>query len=280
MYAPERQAAIAARVGRQARVSVSDLAAEHAVTTETVRRDLAVLERAGALRRVHGGAVSPAALAVPETRVEERDRIASDAKDRIAAAALGQLPPGTTSVALDAGSTTGRLAGLLATSPAALAEGAALVVVTHAVHLAARLVGVPGVELQLVGGRVRPTTQAAVGAEAVRALDDLRVDVAVLGANGFSAEAGFTTPDAEEAAVKRALVRSAGLVVVVADARKAGRQDLHRFARLEEVDVLVTDTALDGPAAGGAPVDDAPGGPASTAELEALRAAGVDLVLA
>jgi len=268
VYAPERQAAIAARVGREVRVSVSDLAAEHAVTTETVRRDLAVLERAGALRRVHGGAVSTAALALPETRVEERDRVASEAKDRIAAAALAQLPPGTTSVALDAGSTTGRLAGLLATSPGALVEGTALVVVTHAVHLAARLVGVPGVELQLVGGRVRPTTQAAVGADAVRALDDLRVDVAVLGANGFSAGSGFTTPDAEEAAVKRALVRAARRVVVVADAGKAGRQDLHRFARLEEVDVLVTDASADARAA------------AAVAELDALRAAGADVVLA
>ncbi|GAA2025722.1 DeoR/GlpR family DNA-binding transcription regulator [Pseudokineococcus marinus] len=264
MYAPERQAAIAARVARESRVSVTDLALEHAVTTETVRRDLAVLERGGALRRVHGGAVAPSALAAPETRVEERDRVAPEAKDRIAAAALAQLPPGTSSVALDAGSTTGRLAALLATSPGALVEGSSLVVVTHAVHLAARLVGVPGVELHLVGGRVRPTTEAAVGAETVRALEDLRVDVAVLGANGFSAEAGFTTPDAEEAAVKRALVRAARRVVVLADATKAGRQDLHRFARLEEVDVLVTDAA---PAASGG-------------ELAALGAAGVDVVTA
>jgi len=271
VYAPERQAAIATRVGRETRVSVSDLAVEHAVTTETVRRDLAVLERAGVLRRVHGGAVSTAALALPETRVEERDGVATAAKDRIAAAALAQLPPGTTSVALDAGSTTGRLAALLATSPGVLVEGTALVVVTSAVHLAARLVGVPGIELQLVGGRVRPTTQAAVGADAVRALEDLRVDVAVLGANGFSAGSGFTTPDAEEAAVKRALVRSARRVVVVADTGKAGRTDLHRFARLEEVDVLVTDAPADARA---------PGGAAAVAELEALRAAGVDVVLA
>lgn len=265
MYAPERQAAIAARVGRESRVSVGDLALEHAVTTETVRRDLAVLERAGALRRVHGGAVSTTALTMPETRVEERDRVASGAKDRIAAAALAQLAPGTASVALDAGTTTGRLAGLLATSPGALGD-VPLVVVTHAVHLAARLVGVPGVELHLVGGRVRPTTQAAVGADAVRALEDLRVDVAVLGANGFSARAGFTTPDAEEAAVKRALVRSARRVVVLADAGKAGREDLHRFARAEDVDVLVTDGSRDdGPAA---------------AERAALGAAGVDVVVA
>ncbi|MEJ5945542.1 DeoR/GlpR family DNA-binding transcription regulator [Pseudokineococcus basanitobsidens] len=266
MYAPERQAAIAARVGRESRVAVSDLAAEHAVTTETVRRDLAVLERAGVLRRVHGGALSAAALALPETRVEERDRVAAEAKDRIAAVALAQLPPGTTSVALDAGTTTGRLAALLASSPGALVEGSSLVVVTHAVHLAARLVGVPGVELRLVGGRVRPATQAAVGAEAVRAVEDLRVDVAVVGTNGFSADGGLTTPDAEEAAVKRALVRCARRVVVLADAGKAGRQDLHRFARLEEVDVLVTDSALDAPA--------------RREDRAALAAAGVDVVVA
>ncbi|MEJ5913553.1 DeoR/GlpR family DNA-binding transcription regulator [Pseudokineococcus sp. 1T1Z-3] len=267
MYAPERQAAIAARVGREARVAVSDLALEHSVTTETVRRDLAVLERAGLLRRVHGGAVSASVLALPETRVEERDRVAAEAKDRIAEAALAQLPPGTASVALDAGSTTGRLAGLLATSPGALVAGAGpLLVVTHAVHLAARLATVPGVELQLVGGRVRATTQAAVGAETVRALEDVRVDVAVLGTNGFSADAGLTTPDAEEAAVKRALVRCARRVVVLADASKAGRTDTHRFARLEEVDVLVTDAA--------------PDDPVTAPERAALAAADVEVVQA
>jgi DeoR family transcriptional regulator, fructose operon transcriptional repressor len=271
VYAPERQAAIATRVGREARVSVAELAAEHGVTTETVRRDLAALERAGVVRRVHGGAVSAASLALPETRVEERDHVAGSAKDRIAAAALGQLAPGTASLALDAGTTTGRLAALLATTPGALApagHGAALVVVTHAVPLAARLVGVPGVELQLVGGRVRTATQAAVGVEAVRALGDLRVDVAVLGTNALSPD-GLTTPDPEEAAVKRALVACARRVVVLADAGKAGREDLHRFARLEEVDVLVTDThPADARTASG------------RALAAALAAADVDVVVA
>nr|BFE82685.1 hypothetical protein GCM10020093_052860 [Planobispora longispora] len=57
MYAEERQQEILRRAREAGRVDVVTLAEEFAVTTETVRRDLTVLERAGVLRRVHGGAI-------------------------------------------------------------------------------------------------------------------------------------------------------------------------------------------------------------------------------
>ena len=81
-------------VAQRGRLSVNELAAEYAVTTETVRRDLSVLERAGVLRRVHGGAVPAASLTVIESRVGERDRAHADEKDRIAKAAAGPAPRG------------------------------------------------------------------------------------------------------------------------------------------------------------------------------------------
>ena len=66
MYAEERQQAIAELIGRRGRMSVADLATRFRVTTETVRRDLALLERLGHVRRVHGGAIPTAALTVTE----------------------------------------------------------------------------------------------------------------------------------------------------------------------------------------------------------------------
>ena len=67
----------------------------------------------------------------------------------------------------------------------------------------------PQIELHLLPGRVRPTTQAAVGADTVAALADLRADVAFLGTNGITVDHGLTTPDRDEAATKRAMVASA-----------------------------------------------------------------------
>jgi DeoR family transcriptional regulator, fructose operon transcriptional repressor len=99
--------------------------------------------------------------------------------------------------------------------------------------------------VHMLGGRVRGVTQCAVGEEAIRKLDDLRVDVAFLGANGITAHHGFTTPDEAEASVKRAMTRAGQRVVVLADSTKLDRETLVRFAAPEDVDVLVTDDGAD-----------------------------------
>src|ERR1700757_2020100 len=92
MYAEERQQAIAELVMSRGRASVADLAQTYDVTTETVRRDLAVLDRAGILRRVHGGAVPARALHVVEPGVIERETTRAEDKEAIAHAALEYLP--------------------------------------------------------------------------------------------------------------------------------------------------------------------------------------------
>jgi DeoR family fructose operon transcriptional repressor len=237
MYAEERQQAMARLVTERGRVSVSAIADQFDVTTETVRRDLSVLERMGLLRRVHGGAVPASALAVIEAGLGERDRANPTEKDQIARAALDLLPPADGTLLLDAGSTTGRLASLLP-------RDLRLTVVTHAVPVAARLAGSAQVELHLLPGRVRPTTQAAVGADTVAALGQLRADVAFLGTNGLTVDHGLSTPDREEAATKRAMIASARRVVCLVDSSKIGVEAPLRFAALADIDVVVTDDGI------------------------------------
>jgi DeoR family fructose operon transcriptional repressor len=255
MYAEERQQAMAQLVAERGRVSVAEISEQFDVTTETVRRDLSVLERIGLLRRVHGGAVPATALAVMEAGLGERDQANTSEKERIARAALDQLPAANGTVLLDAGSTTSRLASLLP-------RDLRLTVVTHAVPVAARLAGSPQVELHLLPGRVRSTTQAAVGAETVEALHRLRADVAFLGTNALSLDHGLSTPDHEEAATKRAMVAAARRVVCLADSSKVGTESPVRFAELVEVDVLVTDDGI------------------AATDRRALERAGVEVVVA
>ena len=237
MYAEERQQAMAALIAQRGRLSVSDLADVYAVTTETVRRDLSVLERAGIVRRVHGGAVPAEALTVLETAVKDRDQANTEQKDRIARAALQFLPKAGGSVLLDAGTTTARVA-------THLPRDLKLTVVTNAVPIAGRLAGLKTVELHLLPGRVRRTTQAAVGEETVAALNLLRTDVAFVGTNGITLEHGLSTPDHSEAAAKRAMVRSGQRVVALADSSKLGRENTVSFAAIEDIDVLVTDSGI------------------------------------
>jgi DeoR family transcriptional regulator, fructose operon transcriptional repressor len=238
MYAEERQDAIAAMVISKGRASVAELAQTYDVTTETVRRDLAALDKAGVVRRVHGGAVPARALHLVEPGVGERESTRANFKDAIAAAAIDYVPRHGGSLLLDAGTTTARIA-------ASLPTDRELVVVTNSVPIAARLAATNSVSLQLLGGRVRGVTQAAVGEQALRVLDTMRVDVAFIGTNAISVRHGLSTPDSEEAAVKRAMVRAANYVVVASDSSKVGREDFISFAPISSVDTLVTDTELD-----------------------------------
>ena len=255
MYPEERQQAIATLVAERGRIAVTAVAERFGVTTETVRRDLAVLERAGMVRRVHGGAVPVGALTLVEPGLSERHGTRAEQKRKIAAAALDLLPAVDGSIVLDGGSTTAALAEILPPERR-------LLVATNSVPIAARLSVSPGVTLLVLGGRVRGVTQTAVGESTVRALDDLRVDVSFLGTNGISAGHGFSTPDESEAATKRAMARAGQRTVVLADSSKLGREHLVRFAAVEDVDVLVTDAEAD---------------PDAVRELEA---AGIEVVVA
>ena len=255
MYAEERQQAMAHLISRRGRLSVVQLAEQFEVTTETVRRDLSTLDRMGLVRRVHGGAVPAGSLTVIESGIGERDQSNTQAKEAIANAAVALLPPPDSVVVIDAGSTTARFA-------AALPRDHRLTVITHAVPVATRLAGLPQIELHLLPGKVRPTTHAAVGAETVAALADLRADVAFIATNGLTVGHGLTTPDSDEAATKRAMIACARTTVVLADSTKLGVETAVRFATLDSLDVLVTDSDVE------------------PADRRALESAGIEVVVA
>lgn len=235
MYAPERQQEILRLARDSGRVDVVSLAVQFQVTAETIRRDLKTLDRAGVVRRVHGGAIPVGRLDF-EPDLAERETTAADEKDRIARAALAELPNEGTMI-VDAGSTVALLA-------AALPVEFSLTVVTHSLPTAARLADHPGIQLHLVGGRVRHRTRAAVDAWALRAYGEIRADVLFVAANGFSTEHGLTTPDLAEAAVKRAAMAAARRVVLLADSSKHGQEHFARFGGLNDVDLLITDSGL------------------------------------
>ncbi|HET9347931.1 MAG TPA: DeoR/GlpR family DNA-binding transcription regulator [Arthrobacter sp.] len=247
MFAEERQQLIVGLITASGRASVTDLAERFSITTETVRRDLAALEAAGSVRRVHGGAVSPDRFSTNEESILVRTDQRQPEKTRIAEAALALIPQDRTgSILIDAGSTTEALAELLAARTAAttaISEPAAeLVVITHSLPVAAKLSGEPGIALHLLGGKVRGITQAAVGQSTVEAARRLRPDIAFIGTNGIHAAFGLSTPDPEEAAVKAAFVQSARRIVVLADASKLDTETLVQFASLKDLDTLITDT--------------------------------------
>ncbi|WP_405147463.1 DeoR/GlpR family DNA-binding transcription regulator [Sphaerisporangium sp. NBC_01403] len=236
MYAEERQQEILRRARAIGRVDVVTLGEEFSVTTETIRRDLTVLERAGVLRRVHGGAIPVERLGF-EPALATRDEVMTAEKERIAKAAVAELPEDG-AIIIDAGTTTGRLVQVL---PA----DRELTVIVNSPPLATALATRANLSVIMLGGRVRGRTLATVDDWALRPLSRLNVDVAFMAANGCSVARGLTTPDPAEAAIKRAMIKAAKRSVLLADHTKFADTYLARFASMSEIDVVITDTGLD-----------------------------------
>ncbi|RLP75977.1 DeoR/GlpR transcriptional regulator [Mycetocola tolaasinivorans] len=236
MYAAERQQLILTLARAQGRVEGSALADQLEVTAETIRRDLTALERRGLVKRAHGGAIPTDAL---NSEINVTERIGRHLADKrsIAQLALEQLPQ-TGTILLDAGTTTLAIA-------QALPADAELTVVANSPMICAALSTKPGITLLQLGGQVRSMTGAAVGRWTTDALAELTVDVGFIGTNGFDLARGLTTPDQIEAATKRAMVIASRTTVLVADSSKAASVHLHRFATLEEMDVIITDGDVD-----------------------------------
>ena len=235
LFSDERQEAILAEISRKGRASVAALAERFAVVGETIRRDLAELERRGVIRRVHGGAI-PAEKVTFEPPIEDRASRMTAEKERIAMAALSELPA-EGSIFIEAGSTPSYLAN-------ALPSDRALTVVTNGGYIANALARHDNLTVLSVGGRVRPRSLACVDDWALDVLSGLHVDVAFLGTNGISAGAGLTTPDLAEAAVKRATLTIAARTVLLADHSKVGMVTMARYGELTQIDLLITDSGL------------------------------------
>ncbi|WP_423173285.1 DeoR family transcriptional regulator, partial [Stenotrophomonas maltophilia group sp. CASM55] len=147
-------------------MNVTELSERFDVTAETIRRDLAVLDREGVVHRVHGGAVASQAFQTAELTLDTRQRSASGAKAAIAHAALDFLPPGGGSIVLDAGTTINTFAELISQQY----PQAQFNIVSNSLPIALSLAnsGVP--DVQLLGGTVRAITQAVVGDTALRTM--------------------------------------------------------------------------------------------------------------
>lgn len=226
----ERRARILDVLGSEGKVLASDLARRLDVSLDTVRRDLQELAAAGALRRVHGGALPPTPGAVRFVDRREED---VEAKGRIASAAAALVRPGEV-IALGGGTTMVELA-------RRLPESLRATVVSLGPDAALALVDRPGLAVDVVGGRLHPHARIATGAEAVRALAAVRPDTCLISTCSVHPAVGLSFRHREEAEVVGAMLEGAGRVIGLATAAKLGSAAPFPAVPLERLDILVTD---------------------------------------
>jgi DeoR/GlpR family transcriptional regulator of sugar metabolism len=188
---------------------------------------------------VHGGAVAVDVRPI-EARFEAKAAKHAPEKQRIAARAAVLVEPDAR-IYLDAGSTCLELARLLV-------ERTDITVVTNSLPAIVELAG-RGPRLIVVGGELRPLSQALVGPLSARLIDELYVDRAFMGTFSLSLDAGLTTTDPGEAFTKERVLSRAREVVLLADSSKLGSRSFAHAGRLDQIDVVITDADLDEAAA-------------------------------
>ena len=216
MLAEERFAKILDLLAEKRSATVLELCEALNASESTIRRDLTELDRLGKLNKVHGGATLPdSQFLADELTMDAKQALAIAEKRDIARAAAMLIRP-QDFIYIDAGTTT--LALVQALSGSALEAHYVTNGIAHA-----RLLVQKGCKVFVPGGMLRPNTEAIVGAAAVASLQAYNFTKAFLGANGVDLQAGFTTPDPEEAAVKATAVRHARESWFLVDSTKFAR---------------------------------------------------------
>jgi DeoR/GlpR family transcriptional regulator of sugar metabolism len=234
-FAPERRERVKQIVKARHAVRVEDLREELGVSTATIRRDLHELEEEGELRRVHGGAIAIADSPI-EARFEAKAATNPVQKQRIAARAAAMVEADA-KIYLDAGSTCLELAKLLA-------HRTDITVVTNSLPAINELAGA-GPRLIVIGGELRSLSQALVGPLSTKVLDELYLDQAFVGTFSLSLDAGMTTTDPAEAFTKEHVLARTRETVLLVDGSKLGTRSFAKAGRLDQIDVVITDAALD-----------------------------------
>lgn len=235
LFVEERKEQILRLLEERSKITVKELCGRFGVSPITVRNDLKELEAEGRLRRTHGGALpvmaEGQAAFEPLSREKETEHI--EEKRRIAECAARFVEDGDT-IVLDAGTTTLELA-------KRLTGRRRLTVITNDLQIAFFLESAADVRVVVTGGVVRRGLHCLTGPLAVSSLRGLNVDKAFMGANGFSAEKGCTTPDLGQAEVKAALMELAEEVFLLIDGSKIGKVSFSKFASVGDLDRIVTD---------------------------------------
>jgi DeoR/GlpR family transcriptional regulator of sugar metabolism len=237
VLARQRQAYILERVRGDGAVRVADLVRDLGVSDMTIRRDLELLHARGLIEKVHGGATAVPGSALFEPGFAAKLALQQAEKEAIAEAAVALVDPGT-AIGISAGTTTYALA-------RRLADVVGLTVVTNAVRVADVLHDAWRTDQTIVlTGGVRTPSDALVGPFAVAALRNVHLDLVIIGVHGMDIRSGFTSPNLLEAETDRALIDAGRRLVVVADHTKWGVIGLSSIARLNQADVLITDSGL------------------------------------
>mgnify|MGYP000979008755 CR=1 FL=1 len=235
IFAVERQQQIMEIINRNKRIVVPELAELFGVSATTIRKDLKALEDANLITRTHGGA-----LCISKARYESspatKATIMSPQKQAIAAKAIEYIEDGDT-VALLTGTTVMELVKLLP-------QKKDLTVIVNDIQFASWLQQNSDFRIYILSGLLRNNYNYVTSPMKCELLSILNIDKAFITCNGFTKEAGATTPDLANALkIKEVLDRSCS-IYLLCDSSKIGSVSFAQIVSVDQIDVFFTDSGI------------------------------------
>ncbi|SFC45967.1 transcriptional regulator, DeoR family [Alkalibacterium subtropicum] len=227
MLTDERHSFIIEQLEQKNTLTVQELVEQLGHSESTIRRDLTTLEDLGKLVRIHGGARKKR-RPVDEPTMDEKTVKFMQEKEKVAQLAASLIDDFDV-IYLDAGTTTYAMIPYL--------EGKNITVVTNGVPHATLLTD-KHIETILLGGMIKQRTKAIIGSIAERQLNEVNFTKAFMGMNGVDITQGFTTPDTEEAAIKRKAIRQSNQSYVLVDVSKLDEVSFSKVADIDECTVI------------------------------------------
>lgn len=223
-------------------VDVDRIARTFRVSSSTIRRDLNHLDAQQLVTRTRGGAV--ATTVNYDLPIRYRKAMRHSEKTRIGAAAAALITPGEVA-GLNGGTTTTEVARAIAERAHADADDQPITIVTNAINIAGELTVRRHVKLVMTGGVARPKSFELTGALAAATLQQVDLDVTVMGVDAFDPTTGAKANDEEEASINRLMAQRAQRLIIVADSSKLTARAFAKICPLSDVHWFITDSGAD-----------------------------------
>ena len=234
VFREERLEKIIALLEKEDRLVTKNLPEILNTTSVTIRKDIAILEQRGLLKRTHGGAIKPRKL-FHGLALNEKEKLNLEEKIRIAKKAAKLISEGDT-IILDSGSTTSFIA-------KEIKQMKGITVITNAINIVSILLN-SDIDVILIGGSLLKETSTLVGPLADDVLRKISADKLFIGVDGIDFEVGLTTPNILEANTSRVMMEMSGEIILVVDASKFGRRSLGVISKVSEVNSIITTKKL------------------------------------
>lgn len=234
MKPKQRQAAILEYLRQHGKTLVETLAEHYSTTGTTIRKDLVTLEHEGMVIRTYGGVLLSSEEI--EQSIDHKTHINSGIKARIAKVASSMVREGD-SLVIDAGSTVLQMVPFLSKLDS-------VTIMTNSLHIMNELASFNNNQTLLMpGGTLRKKSASFHGGLAESAFEKFSFDKLFMGADGVDLSMGITTFN-EVHNVSTAMCKAASQIILLVDSSKFGRKSPNVVCKLEQVDVVITDSGI------------------------------------